>query len=126
MRRAVIHGGGILSSNLSWHNTGTQSGELALSFDPSGAFQGIGQALAGFGVGVGQERVDRQAQHLPRQALGDGRDLGATPWQTVRHVVLPIIAPSLIGVALFGFTLSYPRDNPAGFAFEPWHWAMNG
>ncbi|MEM9355089.1 MAG: ABC transporter permease [Pseudomonadota bacterium] len=35
------------------------------------------------------------------------RDLGATPWQAFRHVVLPIIAPSLIGVALFGFTLSY-------------------
>lgn len=35
------------------------------------------------------------------------RDLGATPWQTFAHVVLPIIAPSLIGVALFGFTLSY-------------------
>ncbi len=35
------------------------------------------------------------------------RDLGATPWQTLRHVVLPIIGPSLIGVALFGFTLSY-------------------
>ena len=26
------------------------------------------------------------------------RDLGATPWQTVRHVVLPIIAPSLVGI----------------------------
>ncbi|MFT6222497.1 MAG: putative spermidine/putrescine transport system permease protein [Paracoccaceae bacterium] len=35
------------------------------------------------------------------------RDQGATGWQTFRHVVLPIIAPSLIGVALFGFTLSY-------------------
>ena len=35
------------------------------------------------------------------------RDLGATSWQTIRYVVLPIIAPSLIGVALFGFTLSY-------------------
>ncbi len=35
------------------------------------------------------------------------RDLGASPWQTIRYVVLPIIAPSLIGVALFGFTLSY-------------------
>ena len=35
------------------------------------------------------------------------RDQGASPWQTLRHVVLPIIAPSLIGVALFGFTLSY-------------------
>jgi len=35
------------------------------------------------------------------------RDLGATPWQTIRHVVLPILAPSLVGVGLFGFTLSY-------------------
>jgi putative spermidine/putrescine transport system permease protein len=35
------------------------------------------------------------------------RDLGASEWQTVRHVVLPIVAQSLIGVALFGFTLSY-------------------
>ncbi|MCO5062979.1 MAG: ABC transporter permease [Rhizobiaceae bacterium] len=35
------------------------------------------------------------------------RDLGATPWQTFCHVLLPMIAPSLIGVGLFGFTLSY-------------------
>lgn len=35
------------------------------------------------------------------------RDQGATGWQVFRHVVLPLIAPSLIGVALFGFTLSY-------------------
>ena len=35
------------------------------------------------------------------------RDLGASAWQTVRLIVLPLIAPSLFGVALFGFTLSY-------------------
>lgn len=35
------------------------------------------------------------------------RDLGASSWQTFRHVLLPMIAPSLIGVGLFGFTLSY-------------------
>jgi putative spermidine/putrescine transport system permease protein len=35
------------------------------------------------------------------------RDQGASGWQTVRHVVVPIILPSLVGVALFGFTLSY-------------------
>lgn len=35
------------------------------------------------------------------------RDLGAGPWATFREAVLPIIAPSLVGVALFGFTLSY-------------------
>jgi putative spermidine/putrescine transport system permease protein len=35
------------------------------------------------------------------------RDLGATPWQTFRFVIAPIILPSLIGVGLFGFTLSW-------------------
>ncbi len=35
------------------------------------------------------------------------RDLGATSWQTVKHVIVPILLPSLIGVGLFGFTLSY-------------------
>jgi len=35
------------------------------------------------------------------------RDLGATGPQTLRHVVVPILGPSLVGVALFGFTLSF-------------------
>jgi putative spermidine/putrescine transport system permease protein len=35
------------------------------------------------------------------------RDLGATPWKTLRYVILPIILPSVIGVGLFGFTLSW-------------------
>jgi putative spermidine/putrescine transport system permease protein len=35
------------------------------------------------------------------------RDLGASPGQTLRLVILPIIVPSLIGIALFGFTLSW-------------------
>ena len=35
------------------------------------------------------------------------RDLGATPWQTFRHVVLPIILPSVVGIGLFSFTLSW-------------------
>jgi putative spermidine/putrescine transport system permease protein len=35
------------------------------------------------------------------------RDLGASAWQTFSLVVLPMILPSLIGVGLFGFTLSY-------------------
>ena len=35
------------------------------------------------------------------------RDLGATPWQTFRYVVLPLISSSVIGVGMFGFTLSW-------------------
>ena len=35
------------------------------------------------------------------------RDLGASPWQTIRLVIIPVLAPGLVAVALFGFTLSY-------------------
>jgi putative spermidine/putrescine transport system permease protein len=35
------------------------------------------------------------------------RDLGATPWQSFLHVVLPLIGPSLVGIGMFGFTLSW-------------------
>src|SRR5689334_14981811 len=35
------------------------------------------------------------------------RDLGATPWQIIRMVVIPILLPGIVAVALFGFTLSY-------------------
>ena len=35
------------------------------------------------------------------------RDLGASAWQSFRHVVLPIIGASVVGVGLFGFTLSW-------------------
>lgn len=34
-------------------------------------------------------------------------DLGASRWQAIRHVVVPIVFPGMIAVALFGFTLSY-------------------
>ena len=35
------------------------------------------------------------------------RDLGASPWQGFAHVVLPLIAPSIVGIGMFGFTLSW-------------------
>jgi putative spermidine/putrescine transport system permease protein len=35
------------------------------------------------------------------------RDLGANGMQTFKEVIFPLILPSLIGVALFAFTLSY-------------------
>ena len=35
------------------------------------------------------------------------RDLGASPWQSFRHVVLPLIGPAVVGVGMFGFTLSW-------------------
>ena len=93
----------------------------------------IPSILVSLGIGILFDLVDAEV-HWARSALGAqltwtlpfgllimlavfnrfnaayeeaARDLGASAWQTFRHVVLPIIAPSLIGVALFGFTLSY-------------------
>jgi len=49
----------------------------------------------------------RRVQPFQSRVGGSGARQGATPWQSFWHVVLPIIAPSVIGIALFGFTLSY-------------------
>jgi len=34
-------------------------------------------------------------------------DLGASPWQRLRYITLPILLPGIIGVAMGAFTLSY-------------------
>ena len=34
-------------------------------------------------------------------------DLGASAWQRLRHVILPILLPGIIGVGMGAFTLSY-------------------
>jgi D-alanyl-D-alanine carboxypeptidase len=26
--------------------------------------------------------------------------------------------------ANYGFSMTYPRENPWGFVYEPWHWAL--
>jgi putative spermidine/putrescine transport system permease protein len=56
-----------------------------------------------FGVLIMFAVFNRFDRRLEEAAL----DLGATPWQSLRFVVLPLIAPSLVGVGLFGFSLSY-------------------
>jgi putative spermidine/putrescine transport system permease protein len=35
------------------------------------------------------------------------RDLGASSWQVLRHITVPILLPGIIGVAMGAFTLSY-------------------
>ena len=36
----------------------------------------------------------------------------------------PAFAWLRANAAAFGFHLSYPRDNPHGITYEPWHWAF--
>ena len=77
-----------------------------LGFQPSWFTSGLGAHLTWtlpFGVLIMFAVFNRFSPSYEEAA----RDLGATSWQTFRHVVLPMIAPSLIGVGLFGFSLSY-------------------
>ena len=47
------------------------------------------------------------------------RDLGATNWQVLWHIIIPIIGPSLVGIGLFGFTLSFDE-----FARSLYQWVV--
>lgn len=38
----------------------------------------------------------------------------------------PAFAWLLANAAGHGFSLSYPRDNPHGIVYEPWHWRFDG
>ncbi len=46
-------------------------------------------------------------------------DLGASPWQRLRHVTLPILLPGIIGVAMGAFTLSYDEYARTTLAIGP-------
>ena len=45
-------------------------------------------------------------EHVPRNLVEASQDLGATPWQTFRRVVLPLSLPGVIAGATFAFVLS--------------------
>ena len=89
--------------------------------------------LVGFGIGLGFQLLDLP-QGLFTSALGAqltwtlpfglltmfavvarfnrsyeeaAADLGASPWQRLRYVTLPILLPGIIGVGVGAFTLSY-------------------
>ena len=89
--------------------------------------------LVGFGIGLGFEMLGLP-QGLFTSALGAqltwtlpfglltmfavvarfnrsyeeaAADLGASPWQRLRYVTLPLLLPGIIGVAIGAFTLSY-------------------
>src|SRR5207253_6247043 len=45
-------------------------------------------------------------EHIPRNLIEASHDLGATPFQTFRGVILPLSLPGVIAGATFAFVLS--------------------
>jgi putative spermidine/putrescine transport system permease protein len=67
-------------------------------------------------IGFGFQMLGWQTSMFNRAYEEAANDLGATPWQRLRHVTLPILLPGIIGLAMGAFTLSYdeyPRTTLA-------------
>jgi len=45
-------------------------------------------------------------EHIPRNLIEASHDLGASPWQTFRTVILPLSIPGVLAGATFAFVLS--------------------
>ena len=51
--------------------------------------------------------VQTRLRSLPRSLVEASADLGASPWQTLRHVLWPQLRPALATGAILAFTLSF-------------------
>jgi spermidine/putrescine transport system permease protein len=46
-------------------------------------------------------------EHVPRSLIEASNDLGASPWQSFRRVILPLSMPGVVAGATFAFVLSF-------------------
>ena len=69
-------------------------------------FASIVVAHITFSIGFVAIVVRARLQGMDSAIFEAARDLGATPWQSFRHVTLPLICPAIVAGALMSFTLS--------------------
>jgi putative spermidine/putrescine transport system permease protein len=63
--------------------------------------------------------VTASLQLMPRGLEWAGASLGAGPWRVIRYVVLPNIAPGLIGGLIFSFVVSFDTVTLSVFLQNP-------
>lgn len=120
----------------------------------AGAWEGMRAAAAKHGVTLlvvsAFRSVDYQRALIQRKldrglSIADVLRINAAPGYSEHHTgrALDLTAPDCPpleqgfeatpafawlkkNAAAHGFRLSYPRDNPHGITYEPWHWAYTG
>jgi ABC-type spermidine/putrescine transport system permease subunit II len=83
---------------------------LAMFFSALRIQQGWSTVIAAhcvFGISYAFVVMAGAVQDFDETHYAAALDCGATPWQAYRHVVLPILAPSLVIAWLFVFALSF-------------------
>jgi D-alanyl-D-alanine carboxypeptidase len=130
-----------------------EGGDIQLAPEASAAWERMRDAAHGDGMTLvaisGFRSIDRQSEII-RAKLASGQAIDeilrtvAAPGYSEHHTGRAIDIGIPGGEALteefadtpefrwleanagsFGFTLSYPRGNPHGISYEPWHWCFN-
>jgi zinc D-Ala-D-Ala carboxypeptidase len=134
--------------------SGPTGREIRLDPGAAAAWQRMRDLASGEGIVLlavsGFRSIERQTEIIQRK-IAEGETIEevlrtiAAPGYSEHHtgravdIGVPNDPPLTEGFALtaafrwleahareFGFELSYPRDNPHGFVYEPWHWCHRG
>lgn len=101
----------------------------AISGFRSHAYQlGIFRRKLARGLTVTQILAVNAAPGFSEHHSGEAIDIG-TPGEPPAEVSFEHTAAFAwlqLHAGRFGFRLSYPRDNPHGISYEPWHWRFHG
>jgi ABC-type spermidine/putrescine transport system permease subunit II len=83
---------------------------LAMFYSALGIRQGFGTVVAAhcvFGIAYAFVAMSGAVHDFDRTLIAAALDCGATPWQALSRVTIPILAPSLLVAWLFVFALSF-------------------
>lgn len=114
MRRAALRDGVVL---------------LAISGYRSHLYQaGIFRRKLARGQSIGQILSVNAAPGYSEHHGGCALDIGCAgePPAEESFELTPQFAWLTANAGRFGFVMSYPRDNPHGILYEPWHWCWRG
>jgi hypothetical protein len=114
MRRAANEGGIRLEAVSGFRSIGYQSGILRRKLDRG---MSIEQVLS-------INTAPGYSEHHSGRAVDIGTP-GCAPAEEAFETT-PAFAWLRQHAAQFGFRMSYPRGNPHGVIYEPWHWYWNG
>lgn len=83
-------------------------------------------------IALGQSIIDILTSVAPpgysEHHTGRAIDIGTSEASALEEVFETTTSYAWLRVhaQAFGFVMSYPRNNPEGFVFEPWHWCYRG
>ncbi|MFA0924222.1 M15 family metallopeptidase [Xanthomonas fragariae] len=113
-----------------WRNMRADAARASILLDALSGYRSHDYQLAIFerklarGMTVAQIVAVNTAPGFSEHHSGDALDIGTPGQPPVEESfeATPAFAWLSANAQRFGYRLSYPRDNPYGIIYEPWHW----